>query len=393
MNVRPFLTFRDPETERAFRTEHQFEAAQASRLVAMVGVVGVAVFGFLDVVETGWASPNIFVRYAFMVPLLLLVALSATTAVVRSRIDMVTALVFASLVAAEAVMLLWANADQVLVYQMGLLVIVVAGYGGTRLRWAWATGAGVVGSLVAAGLIVVVMDGGWQRQAVLLLLATTNVIGATVAWSHEQTERRLFLDSLRIRRQSRELGLLNNRLRDQALTDTLTGLGNRRALDARLARDLNRVQQDGSTFGLALLDLDGFKALNDHLGHAAGDELLREVGGVLRANLRDGDGAYRLGGDEFCVVLAERSAEQVGLVVDRIRRQVEVESLSFHEAVSFSAGCTTIRAADRSPAVALERADALLYLAKAHGKGQVETDQAGKESVTVSPAVRVAVRG
>jgi diguanylate cyclase (GGDEF)-like protein/PAS domain S-box-containing protein len=95
------------------------------------------------------------------------------------------------------------------------------------------------------------------------------------------------------------------RAREEAHTDPLTGLANRRALDRTLAAAVARGQRRDRRVAVLLLDLDGFKAVNDRLGHAAGDETLREVGRRLRGAVRERDLVARVGGDEFVVVLAD----------------------------------------------------------------------------------------
>jgi diguanylate cyclase (GGDEF)-like protein len=101
--------------------------------------------------------------------------------------------------------------------------------------------------------------------------------------------------------------------------DPLTRLGNRRAFMARLEFETSRALRYGSTFALVVCDLDGFKELNDRFGHLAGDEALEHVGDVLRDVVRGSDGAYRLGGDEFGLILVETGDVEVGEVVGRIR--------------------------------------------------------------------------
>jgi diguanylate cyclase (GGDEF)-like protein len=94
-------------------------------------------------------------------------------------------------------------------------------------------------------------------------------------------------------------------LRRSALTDPLTGLANRRALTERASYEVARHARLGHRFAIVMLDLDGFKALNDRFGHGAGDELLRDVAGALRDAARRQDTVARLGGDEFCVLAPE----------------------------------------------------------------------------------------
>ncbi len=94
-------------------------------------------------------------------------------------------------------------------------------------------------------------------------------------------------------------------LRDFALTDPLTGIANRRSLLGRAGYEIARHHRAGRKFALVMLDLDGFKLLNDRFGHAAGDDLLRDVATALERSMRAQDTVARIGGDEFCVLAPE----------------------------------------------------------------------------------------
>ncbi|HEU4950335.1 MAG TPA: GGDEF domain-containing protein, partial [Holophagaceae bacterium] len=120
---------------------------------------------------------------------------------------------------------------------------------------------------------------------------------------------------------------LFGRLSHLATHDPLTGLANRATLEDRLQSALARARRDGSGFGLVFLDIDGFKAVNDRLGHAAGDELLKLIANRLRQSVRESDLVARLGGDEF-VVLLERiqQPDHAGPVVEKLRRALAAPS-------------------------------------------------------------------
>ncbi len=108
-----------------------------------------------------------------------------------------------------------------------------------------------------------------------------------------------------------EFKALQNQLEHEAAHDPLTGLPNRRAFTLRLSRELERVRQNAETLGLLFLDLDGFKRINDQLGHHVGDALLQRFASVLSAEVRPGDMVARLAGDEFTIILpALRQPEQ-----------------------------------------------------------------------------------
>lgn len=112
-------------------------------------------------------------------------------------------------------------------------------------------------------------------------------------------------------------------MRDTSERDPLTGLFNRRSLDAKAARLLRAAHRHGRRVALVMMDLDNFKALNDDLGHQAGDAALEEISSVLVRELRAADLAVRFGGDEFLVMLTLGSADDPHAAVERIRRRVE----------------------------------------------------------------------
>lgn len=108
-------------------------------------------------------------------------------------------------------------------------------------------------------------------------------------------------------------------LRTLAFIDALTGLPNRRAFDDDLGRETSRARRHDHVLSVAVLDVDGLKDTNDRWGHDAGDELLRTVAMLLRSALRNEDVAYRIGGDEFAVLLPDVDAADPGFLVDRLQ--------------------------------------------------------------------------
>jgi diguanylate cyclase (GGDEF)-like protein len=153
-----------------------------------------------------------------------------------------------------------------------------------------------------------------------------------------------------------------------ALSDTLTGLPNRRALDARLEL-LGHEAQRGRRYALAIIDIDHFKKVNDTHGHAMGDRVLVAVGGALREAIRKHDLAARMGGEEFCVVLADVDPEQIAMLAERLRSAIA--AISEPLTVTASIGVCHSSLAD-TPNALLEKADAALYRAKSGGRNRVE---------------------
>jgi diguanylate cyclase (GGDEF)-like protein/PAS domain S-box-containing protein len=158
-----------------------------------------------------------------------------------------------------------------------------------------------------------------------------------------------------------------------AATDPLTGLANRRAFDAELARRVAAVSEGTSAGHVAIFDLDHFKRVNDRYGHAAGDDVLRMFAKIARASVRDGDTVARLGGEEFGIVLGGSGREQARMVCDRIRAALAASPLRVGDvaiAVTASAGVAELSAGG-SPGAALDAADAALYRAKTEGRDRL----------------------
>jgi diguanylate cyclase (GGDEF)-like protein len=165
-------------------------------------------------------------------------------------------------------------------------------------------------------------------------------------------------------------------LRHGAHHDPLTGLANRTLLLQELERTLARGRRrEGSSVGLLFLDLDGFKAVNDTLGHIAGDQLLTEVARVLRECVRPSDVVARLGGDEFTVILTDLHSKEdadavAARILGRLQEPVQVRAGSIHTGASIGIALTAGRSVIATDL--LHEADAAMYKAKAGGKNRYE---------------------
>ncbi len=162
-----------------------------------------------------------------------------------------------------------------------------------------------------------------------------------------------------------EVARLHEQLRDLAVTDTLTGLHNRRFFLERLDTELGRSRRSGRPFSVALADLDGFKAINDTYGHAAGDAALMRVAEVFRRSIREYDLAARFGGDEFILLLPETAAAQADMVLRRLDGTgISVTPDGTGPAVTVSWGAATWPGDGESGDVLINIADARLYAMK-----------------------------
>jgi two-component system cell cycle response regulator len=161
-----------------------------------------------------------------------------------------------------------------------------------------------------------------------------------------------------------------------ALTDELTGLYNRRYLFAHLDELLGRVRKDGISIAILMFDIDHFKHVNDTYGHAAGDDVLRELASRTTNSVRSVDLVARLGGEEFVVVMPETDLGIAAGVAERLRAAVAREMFTISAdgtrlPVTISIGVTAATACDDERDTMLKRADVALYTAKARGRNCV----------------------
>lgn len=179
----------------------------------------------------------------------------------------------------------------------------------------------------------------------------------------------------RVQERTLMLEKLNQQLNELSVTDGLTGLKNRRFFDETLRNELHRAHRTGRPLSLALLDIDHFKPLNDHYGHQAGDQCLRQVGDVLRAHVRKpSDIAARYGGEEFALILPETDPQTAEMVLERLRRTIQEARVEYEgETLRFtiSLGFTTSSDSTTSADELIRQADHALYQAKEDGRNKV----------------------
>ncbi|MDX6623565.1 MAG: hypothetical protein QOE75_1497, partial [Solirubrobacterales bacterium] len=179
----------------------------------------------------------------------------------------------------------------------------------------------------------------------------------------------LMIVALRLGLSYRENDRLVNALHSDTITDALTGLGNRRALFADLDRALETGFPGGGGYVFALFDLDGFKAYNDTFGHPAGDALLRRLGKSLTMAVEPQGSAYRLGGDEFCV-LAELRSRRPASIFEAARESLKEEGEGF--AIGASGGWLVVSPGSLTAEEALRDADRLMYAEKSRRSPSTE---------------------
>ncbi len=172
---------------------------------------------------------------------------------------------------------------------------------------------------------------------------------------------------------SRALQKQNALLETLSITDSLTGLFNRKKLDDILADQFERFKRNQRVFTVLMLDIDHFKALNDTHGHLAGDQVLVNVAAILTKSIRSVDYAARYGGEEFVIVLPETNNTAALEMAERIRDRVQSATYQFDGRVTISIGVAHSRPGDATADAVVARADQELYAAKRAGRNRVHS--------------------
>lgn len=173
-------------------------------------------------------------------------------------------------------------------------------------------------------------------------------------------------------------------LRRASLTDALTGWLNRRALHDIALREFRRSQRSGAPIHFLTFDVDHFKSINDRYGHGVGDAAIRHVTTVAAGVLRGCDALFRIGGEEFAVLLADSHADDVGRIAERLRESVAASPLAADGRavrMTVSVGVAALAADDTRWEDILRRADEALYHAKQHGRDRVSVHGADLASI------------
>ena len=176
---------------------------------------------------------------------------------------------------------------------------------------------------------------------------------------------------------------------DQASTDHLTGLANRRRFERQLEREVARTARHGRAFSLITLDIDHFKRVNDTYGHEAGDDAIKSLARVLQQGTRGIDLAARIGGEEFAVILTETSLTGAIEVAERLRAALKAVEIPPVGQIAASFGVAECPTHAETARELLARADAALYEAKREGRDRVAGARAGEVSSNSIVAGRV----
>jgi diguanylate cyclase (GGDEF)-like protein len=223
-----------------------------------------------------------------------------------------------------------------------------------------------------AGLVIAIA---FQFRLTPPLMLLTAVVGFAIVGVFGMFGLQQILEAVdQLDREQHGLREAYDRARLASLRDGLTGLGNHRAFQEELDECLANARADGARLALLYLDVDDLKKTNDAGGHAAGDDLLRAAARIISANMRQGDRAYRIGGDEFALLLADCAASDGHATGRRILAAALSQRAGVSEAGPFSitigVSAFPAPAADRQQLI--RQADAALYWGKRHGRTDVQ---------------------
>jgi len=182
--------------------------------------------------------------------------------------------------------------------------------------------------LQASYTYIILLTGKSEKESVVEGLAAGADDYLTKPFHHEELIARVGV-GLRIIGLQREIEAKNLLLKELALTDALTTLPNRRAIEDWATRQLSGAARYGFSFWVALADLDHFKTVNDTYGHDAGDNVLKTFSEILKSNSRQSDICGRIGGEEFLLVLTHTTEENATRVIDRVRTELETTQFNF----------------------------------------------------------------
>ncbi|GAA0854461.1 diguanylate cyclase [Aliiglaciecola litoralis] len=195
--------------------------------------------------------------------------------------------------------------------------------------------------------------------------------------AQEELEYKVQERTLELEIALRELSETNNELEQQTLTDSLTGIRNRKHFDKKYQAEVRRCRREQTELSIVMLDIDHFKSINDNHGHVAGDEVIKEVARLLKRNLkRTTDDACRYGGEEFALILPNTDLQGAMGVAENVRQEVEaliveLDDLSLKVTLSAGVSTTVVTTAEDEKNL-LEAADKALYQAKRNGRNRVE---------------------
>ncbi len=211
------------------------------------------------------------------------------------------------------------------------------------------------------------------------LLLAANIELGRINLTYEQMNRELIAAKRRAEELAEQLAQANRKLEEMANLDSLTRIFNRRVFENLITREFYRSNRYGHPLSCIMLDLDDFKEINDNYGHLVGDQVLREVAGLIESNLRKSDFLARYGGDEFVVISPEADRKAARIIAEKLRRAVErhpfdIEGRPIKMTISLGVATLSKDSPVKSEEELIQIADRNLYNAKHFGRNRTWTN-------------------
>ncbi|HTV23520.1 MAG TPA: diguanylate cyclase, partial [Polyangiaceae bacterium] len=351
----------DADLERQYRSAHLRRVRLRARIWFSLSAMLSLVFTVAQLRGTGFSSASFWLHLLVVPGGLALVWLAWSRH--YERLYLPVANILAPVMGALIATFVAVSVARGQGYRMGILTVdVVAAlfFMGLQFRAGLVTALAMLVGFAGATAAVGVMD--WIAWSNVLTVAITALLSTIVKREVERAYRRSFLESALLAR--------------WVTRDALSGLINRRALDAELRRVWEQAQRDRRSLALMMIDIDHFKSYNDTHGHQSGDEAIRAVARVLgTAARRPLDLAARYGGEEFVLLLYDVSAQAAGETAEALRKEIERAVMPAAQEISrvtASIGVSVINPMQgQTPQSALQLADEVLYEAKQAGRNRV----------------------
>jgi diguanylate cyclase (GGDEF)-like protein len=360
--LQPFpLRFIDPQVERRFVQAYRRSTISFRRLAIAIGILAFAGFAPVDRLTNPETWPQLWwVRFGVAVPVLVITLGLGFWKKAENYYGYLINLALTIACLCLVVLMHFSTLSGVAQYYEALVLLLPVAFGFLRLRLAGAISIAIVAS-AAFGVETFwfrPLPPGQLAYSVGYLLAACLVSVALV-----------YL----MERQARTAFVLAASLDEASLRDPLTGVYNRRWLQVSLDQLVHTFRRYGSPFSLVLLDLDGFKSVNDELGYKAGDDALCRFAQAISGQIRAADTIFRYGGDEFVILCPSTPSSAVRTLLERLLKLVENLDLTDSgrsKNLSFSAGMAEILDPSESPDGLFARANRALLAAKRAGKGR-----------------------
>ncbi len=364
------LSFEDPDIEKSFLEYYHRSNVGRFRWGLVLGIFLYSIFAILDSVTVGPLWPKIwFIRFALVNPFLILSFIfSYRNLFIRHYQKFASAVI---LVGGTGIltMLAMIPAPALHLYSQGLMLVLIFNYAFIGLRFIYAS---INFLLIILGFEIISLKVNPLPLHVFInnnfFLVSANFIGMAVAYYLEALNRKNYLHSFSLKK--------------LAEYDQLTGLMNRRFFIEEVKAQLEREQTAESPAAFCILDLDGFKGINDNLGHLVGDEILINFGLAVKNKLRSTDTVGRLGGDEFGFFFPEiKSPQDILNIFSKLKEGFENVNKRINQQINFSVGCVLIDRPDMDFIECYAIADRVLLKAKQKKNRLLAVDLGEKEII------------